>query len=286
MLSVLTVTALLVQPCAFYLVAGYSESMFLFGVLGFLFWSSRGNWALAAVHGVLMTATRIVGLPLVICPLAGALVLWWWGQPGEGDAKDRWRKVLAAGLLAAVASMGGLLFFAFCQARYGRWDAYLYAQKMYWGVTPDYLALFRPDVYFLAPPDYVDGTINPNYVSRISVPVTGIAVLVIVLLELQAGKGDLERRWLTRLPLYLAAGLMFAIAVAGLANMKLISMSRYVLCVHVVLALGAAHLLSRCPAVVGWRRVLALGVVVLAAVVALSCQIAFIQMFTHWVWVT
>src|SRR4051812_35923428 len=71
------VVAVLAHPAAFYLVAGYSESLFLAGVLGFLYWQSSGTrvgWLLAAAHGVLLTATRIVGFPLAVVPLAVAVL--------------------------------------------------------------------------------------------------------------------------------------------------------------------------------------------------------------------
>src|SRR6185369_1389647 len=51
------------HPAAFFLVAGYSESLFLMALLGFIYWSGAGGrsakfWA--AVHGIVMSATRIV----------------------------------------------------------------------------------------------------------------------------------------------------------------------------------------------------------------------------------
>src|SRR5213595_4338064 len=68
--------AILAHPAAFFLVAGYSESLFLMALLGFLFWSgmeSRGARILAAIHGILMSATRIVGLPCALFPVFAVL---------------------------------------------------------------------------------------------------------------------------------------------------------------------------------------------------------------------
>src|SRR5215475_10794099 len=53
------------NPAAFFLVAAYSESLFLMALLGFVYWStteSRTAKALAIVHGIVMSATRIVGI--------------------------------------------------------------------------------------------------------------------------------------------------------------------------------------------------------------------------------
>src|SRR5262249_60120085 len=71
-LAIAGIVALLVQPCAFFLVTGYSESLFLFALLGFLYFAGKPGplaWALAVPFGFLMTATRIVGLPVATYPL-------------------------------------------------------------------------------------------------------------------------------------------------------------------------------------------------------------------------
>src|SRR4051794_40646560 len=62
----------LANPAAFFLVAAYSESLFLMALLGFIYWSStEGRVArlLAVVHGVVMSATRIVGIVCAAFPL-------------------------------------------------------------------------------------------------------------------------------------------------------------------------------------------------------------------------
>src|SRR5262249_40021987 len=63
------------RPSALLLVASYSEALFLTGLLGFLYWSgspSRGSFWSAALHGFVMTGTRLVGVPVVIIPLCRA----------------------------------------------------------------------------------------------------------------------------------------------------------------------------------------------------------------------
>jgi hypothetical protein len=49
-----------------------------------------------------------------------------------------------------------------------RWDVYMYAQEANWGLRPDYLAIVRPETYRLAGPDFIDGVINPNWLSRMA----------------------------------------------------------------------------------------------------------------------
>src|SRR5437016_6478727 len=64
------------HPAAFFLVAGYSESLFLMALIGFIYWSSsEGRVAkiLAALHGIAMSATRIVGVPCAAFPVVREL---------------------------------------------------------------------------------------------------------------------------------------------------------------------------------------------------------------------
>src|SRR5438445_3560728 len=64
--------AIAAHPAAFFLIAGYSESLFLMALIGFIYWSSaEGRTAkiLAALHGIAMSATRIVGIPCAAFPV-------------------------------------------------------------------------------------------------------------------------------------------------------------------------------------------------------------------------
>src|SRR6266513_5240358 len=53
---------ILANPAAFFLVAAYSESLFLMALLGFIYWSTaegRAAKVWASLHGIVMSATRI-----------------------------------------------------------------------------------------------------------------------------------------------------------------------------------------------------------------------------------
>jgi hypothetical protein len=280
------VLAVLMHPCAFFLVAGYSESLFLMAMLGFFYWSSSrtpGVWLLAAAHGVVMTATRIVGLPLAVCPLLLAAASLVWAERGH---PEHWlRRLTSAGLLSGVSSLGGLLFFAFCRLQYGRWDAYMHSQRACWGITPDYLALFKPEIYRVAWPIFINGLVNPNDLSRLCVPGTIVLFLLLALIECRTARVDPARTWRERAGLYLAGGLLFYIAVAGLANSSLISMIRYTFCVHVVLALAAVHLATRVPPRGILVRRATFALLAVMAVVCVVCQLMLAHLFTHGEWV-
>lgn len=278
--AVACVVAVLAHPSAFFLVAGYSESLFLFGVLGFFYWQSAGTrlgWALAAAHGVLLTVTRIVGIPLVVVPLAVAVV-----DQLHRDAGTQPRPGLTSGaLLGAVAALGGVGFFVYCQMHVGRWDVYFHVQNANWGVKPDYLAIFRPETYRFVAPGFIDGTPHPNWISRICVPVTALLFLVLALVEARhARQGD---GWRQRLGLYLSAGLMFYLAVSGLASLLFVSMVRYTFCVHVLLALAVTHLSSE-PAV-RTRPLWAWPLLGGATLAGVLLQVLFVRLYTHGQWV-
>jgi hypothetical protein len=280
--AVVAAVAVAVHPAAFYLVTGYSESLFLAAVLGFLYWSSvpgRLGWGLAALHGVILTATRIVGLPLVIVPLLIAVASWRTNKNGG------WRRGLAAALLGGVASLGGLLFFAYCQWHLGRWDVYMYSQKAGWGVEPNYLAILTLDIYRIAWPTFHNGLIIPNYLSRVCVPFTVLLFCVLAWLEVRLARQDPERSWRQRLGFYLCGGLMFYIAVSGLANSELVSMIRYTFCVHVMLTLAVAHLAVKFPLPHRQSKAIALAVLSVAAVLSLTCEMMCAYLFTHSEWV-
>ncbi|MFS8879757.1 mannosyltransferase family protein, partial [Synechococcus sp. H55.11] len=114
--QVLASLMILVYPSSFYLVVGYSESLFMASLLGFFYWSAHLNsmrsGLLAGIHGLVMSATRIVGLPVALVPLLRLSRPWFW---------------TASAVVLALS--GGLSFFLYCQLRFGRWDLYLEMQR-------------------------------------------------------------------------------------------------------------------------------------------------------------
>src|SRR4029453_3273517 len=103
---------ILANPAAFFLVAAYSESLFLMALLGFIYWSAaegRTAKVLAAVHRGGMSATRIIGIVCAAFPLVRSAF-----QTGcRGLLKPgKWlRENQAAVGLTFVAACGGIAFF-------------------------------------------------------------------------------------------------------------------------------------------------------------------------------
>jgi hypothetical protein len=244
------------QPCAFYLIAGYSESLFLASLLGFLYWSNRGGllaWWLAASHGFVMTATRMVGFPVVVGPFLVSLLMLGIKRPHGTSRSVDSRSMLRAAGLAATASLGGLFFFAHCARTFGRWDLYMQTQKL-WGVSPDYLAVFYPEIYRIFLPEVsVGGFLDPKELSRLSVPLTAAVLSAVIALEICGVRRRPGCIIATRAVLYWAALAMFYTSICGVYSVRMNSMIRYVFPVYVMLVLAVVHLLTSCglPRMIG-----------------------------------
>src|SRR2546425_3954640 len=64
--------SIIAHPAAFFLIAGYSESLFLMALLGFIYWSSTDGRAAkvwSALHGIVMSATRLAGIACAVFPV-------------------------------------------------------------------------------------------------------------------------------------------------------------------------------------------------------------------------
>src|SRR6266550_7695175 len=120
---------ILANPAAFFLVSAYSESLFLMALLGFVYWSTAEGpaaKALAAIHGMGMSAARIVGIVCAAFPVVRSVFRTGW----RGLLKSlSWiRENRGAIGLTFVAASGAVPFFAYCQLRWGHWDLYMLTQ--------------------------------------------------------------------------------------------------------------------------------------------------------------
>jgi hypothetical protein len=122
--------AIVAHPAAFYLIAGYSESLFLMTLVGFIYWSGaegRSAKVLAAVHGFVMSATRIVGIPCALYPVVRTIFENGW--QGLRDVRGWIRRDGPAIAVSIAAMLGAISFFLYCQLRWSRWDMYMLTQE-------------------------------------------------------------------------------------------------------------------------------------------------------------
>lgn len=228
------VLAVAAHPAALFLVAGYSESLFLAALLLFILYAPprSATTVKASLAGFAMSATRIVGVPVASFPIVNELVQ---GARGRGRrfAVNRLLPPLAA---SVAAGCGALAFFAYCRFYFGSYDLYFQTQKIGWHVVPDYGAIFkwRDFHYFFR----IDG-----------VATVASAVGFVVLAELEVAMACFRKGGKTgfrrRLPVYFTALLLFIFTVSGLKNVNFLSMIRYSLTWYVLVILCLAHFFSR-----------------------------------------
>ncbi len=277
----LGVLLIVAHPAAFFLVAAYSESLFLMALLGFVYWSGgegqRGK-ILAALHGIVMSATRIVGLPCALAPLVKRA--WELGARRLLDFRALFRECGPALLLSLAAMLGGVAFFVYSQFRWGHWDIYMLTQQFGWGIEPDYLAIFKPSSYRWILPR-LD---NPIEASQMAMTLGGLLLLVVVACEfLPAGRRQASRS--VRIALYFAAFVLYFFSVSGVACVGMESMLRYEFCVHAVLVLALLHFLANVPLRSRLGRAGAVSMIALASAAGLALESWYIWNFTRGNWV-
>jgi hypothetical protein len=268
------------HPAAFFLIAGYSESLFLMALLGFIYWSGadgRGAKILAALHGIVMSATRIVGIPCAAYPVVHSVFTK--GLPGV-------RRHFAAIALMLSATLGAVLFFLYCQLRWGRWDMYMRTQIAGWGIAPDYLAIFRPSSYHWLIPALND----PTQMSQMAMSIGGLIFILVALCELlPAIRGRTDRPsgsdWRVRIGFYFCAAIIYCVSVSGVASVAMESMLRYQFCVHALIVLAFLHFLHEFRLPPTLLRACGMAVVALLGAAGLCVQVWYVWNFTRGNWV-
>jgi hypothetical protein len=272
---------IIAHPAAFFLITAYSESLFLMVLLGFIYWSSaqgRAAKVCAAMHGMVMSATRIVGIVCAAFPVVCAV--WTKGWKGLREPRTWFRQFGPAIGLMIGATLGGLGFFLYCQLRWGRWDMYMLTQAAGWGIVPDYFAVFRPSSYrWLIP-----ALNNPVEASQMSMTLGALLFVGIAICEVLPA---IRRR--TGLPvrvsIYFCAAAIYYISVSGVACVAMESMLRYEFCAHALIVLALLNYLRQFPTPPMLLRVFGIAAVALVSVAGLSVQGWYVWNFTRGNWV-
>lgn len=280
------------HPAAFFLIAGYSESLFLMTLLGFIYWSGadgRTAKICAALHGIVMSATRIVGIVCAAFPVVYALCTKGWN--GLREARTWFRQYGSAIGLMIAATLGALGFFLYCQLRWGRWDMYMLTQAAGWGIIPDYLAVFRPSSYRWIIP----ALNNPTEASQMSMTLGALLFVGIAFCELLVAVRRARRsrpttilegtNWATRVGIYFCAAAIYYLSVSGVACVAMESMLRYEFCVHALIVLALLNYLRQFPTPPMLVRALGIAAVALISAAGLSVQGWYVWNFTRGNWI-
>ena len=273
--------AIAAHPTAFFLVAAYSESLFLMALFGFMYWSTaEGKTAqiLAAAHGIVMSATRIVGIPCAAYPVVRRAFENGWS--GLCDVRGWMRRYAWPVLLMVVSTFGAGAFFVYCLVRWGRWDLYLLTQEAGFGVHPDYLAVFKPASYRWLVPAFRD----PTQWSQMTTTLGALCLVAVAVCEFIPA---LRRRtaWPKRIGIYFVAAVTFYLAVSGVASVQMESMLRYQFCAHALIVLALMHFLAEFRPLPVPGRSLGMAVIALLIAAGLSLQGWWVWNFTRGGWV-
>jgi hypothetical protein len=269
------------HPAAFYLIAGYSESLFLMGLIGFIYWSGaegRGANFWAALHGIIMSGTRIAGLICAAYPVVARVFREGWN--GLRDWRGWIPRYGSAVALTIAASSGAILFFIYCQLRWGHWNMYMLTQSAGWAITPDYLAIFKPSSYrWLLP-----ALNNPTEMSQMAMTIGGLMFIVMAVCEFL----PVVRRnstLATRAGIYFCAVAIYYISVSGVACVQMESMLRYSFCAYALIVLALLHLLSNIQVPSALVRALGMGTMALISAIGFGVQGWYVWNFTRGNWV-
>ena len=275
------VLLIVAHPAAFFLVAGYSESLFLMALLGFIYWSGaegRSAKFWAAVHGIVMSATRIVGIVCAAFPVVRSVFQSGWR--GLVEPRKWFREYSTPIGLTMVAACGAIAFFVYSQLRWGHWDIYMLTQAAGWGIVPDYLAVFKPESYrWLVP-----ALNNPTEASQLSMTLGALVLVGIAVCELVP---TIRRRagLSVRAGIYFCAVAIYYLSVSGVACVDMESMLRYEFCVHALIVLAFLNFLRQFRAPPMVVRAFGIAAVALLSAAGLCVQGWYVWNFTRGNWV-
>lgn len=119
---------LLIFPTAFFGAAIYTESLFLLGAIGSLYFARRGYWESATLLGIAATLTRLVGL--VVAPM---LLVEWWMQ--RRSRPEQSRPGYAALLAPLLTPLGTLFYMVYLHHKFGDPFAFVKASAA-WARVP------------------------------------------------------------------------------------------------------------------------------------------------------
>ena len=115
---------LLIFPGAFFFSAVYNEALLLFAAAGAIYHARRGQWVWAALFGIAGSATKLVGL-LLIVPLAVELL----------SQRGRSMRDLVPGAWILAAPLGALAYFAYLQSAFGSFRVF-FDTESHWHREP------------------------------------------------------------------------------------------------------------------------------------------------------
>jgi hypothetical protein len=233
---------------------------------------------LAAAHGIVMSATRIVGIVCAAFPVVRSLFQTGWRGLVE---RRRWLREHGPAIgMTLVAACGAIGFFIYSQLRWGNWNMYMLTQATGWGIIPDYLAVFKPSSYCWLVPALND----PTEASQLSMTLGAVLLVGVTLCELLP---TIRRRagLPVRAGIYFCAAAIYYLSVSGVACVSMESMLRYEFCVHALIVLAFLNFLRQFRTPPMLVRAFGIAAVALLSAAGLCVQGWYVWNFTRGNWV-
>jgi Gpi18-like mannosyltransferase len=128
--AIKSVFYLSIFPTSYFLIAGYTESLFLFLTIGCFYYARKGNWLPAGVTGMLASATRITGLILIPSLLYEYL---WQKSKSKSKLKSKYEsKNVKDALFLCMIGFGFISYLLLNYIIWGNIFAFLEIQREHW----------------------------------------------------------------------------------------------------------------------------------------------------------
>ncbi len=115
---------LCIFPTSYFLIAGYTESLFLFLTIGCFYYARERNWLTAGVMGMFASATRITGLALI-----PALIYEFFSQRSEAESRGKSHK---GALFLCMIPFGFISYLVLNYTVFGDAFAFVELQRAHW----------------------------------------------------------------------------------------------------------------------------------------------------------
>ena len=273
--TLIAAALLAISPGALFLYAAYSETVFMAATAGYLYWCVRGlrepkHFVLAALHGIVLTGTRLFGPFIALFPLLPFLLNPKRIRLERGD--------FARAIGVFTLSLGGVLgFFLYCHLKFGHWDLYFQTVAIGWGGNIHSWNALDPRLFLGSLAISAD---FPNETGRIFMILTWAWAII---LFRHAGLTGLRQK--TGLAATLALALSVFAATTFLTGVgQWIGMNRYLLPVHFLLLPASLSWLLGVRASTWSSPRLRYGLL-LSILVLYAIQIRYVLRFSTGLWV-
>ena len=141
-------------PTSWFMFMGYSESLFLFTCCLMLWSASQKRWRAASLAGLFMTATRLIGISVLVAPFFACSIACFAQLKGQIQ-KKQWDLLQQTynplALIAVCGLLGCVGFLLYCQIAFDNWHVYFDMERLFWKGTADPYFLFKLPTW-LPPP--------------------------------------------------------------------------------------------------------------------------------------